>query len=71
MLSEIHDSAAECSKLATDLGPNREKSGKQNFNNALKDAKVLPMPPCPDPGPSSPGTSSTPDYKNSPLPITT
>lgn len=62
MLSEIYDSAVECLKLATGLEPSREKRGNQNFNNVLKDAKVLPAISCPDPGPSSLGTSPTPAH---------
>jgi len=48
-----------------------EKNVVRKTNNALKEAKVLPTTPCPDPGPSSLGTTPTPDHKNSPLPVTT
>lgn len=71
MLSEIYDSAVECLKLVTGLGPDREKCGEQNFNNALKEGKVLRETPGPDPGPSPLSTSPTTDHETSPLPITT
>lgn len=64
MLSEIYDSAVECSELATGVGPDREKCSEQNFNNALKVLRATP-------GPSSLSASPTPDHKTSPLPITT
>lgn len=71
MLSQTYGSAVERLKLAAGLGPNREKCGNQNFNNVLKEAKVLPTIPCSDPGPSSLGTSPITAHKTSPLPTTT